>query len=77
MEGDDRSPIHRPRYDPTDQILYIADNLVARTVSPESWAYQHGSYPVIRNFLEAREGRPLDAEEFREFRLVVAAVPSR
>jgi predicted helicase len=74
MDGDDRSAIQAPRYDAAEQTLYIADNLVARPVPPESWAYQHGSYPVIRNFLEARKGRPLEAEEFREFRQIVAAV---
>jgi hypothetical protein len=43
-------------------------------VNADVWAYQQGAYPVVRFFLEAREGRSLSSEEFRDFGLLVGAV---
>jgi hypothetical protein len=40
------------------------------------WAYQKGSYAVLCNYLEQRQGRPLNTEEFDDFRDLAAVVAS-
>jgi hypothetical protein len=74
MDGDDRAPIESPRYDEDEATLRLAQNLVARDITPGVWAYQQGAYRVVRDYLDARRGRPLSGEEFDEFRKLVAAV---
>jgi len=38
------------------------------------WACQQGGYRVLRDYLDQRRGRPLDSEEFDDFRNLVAVV---
>jgi hypothetical protein len=38
------------------------------------WSYQQGSYPVLRHYLEQRQGRALENQEFDDFRNLAAAV---
>jgi hypothetical protein len=52
----------------------LANTLVATPVTPAMWSYQQGTYPVLRDFLEQRQGRPLAGEEFDEFRHLAGAV---
>lgn len=74
MDGNDEAVIAKPRYDPDEAVVELAPDLVARNVSPSAWNYQHGAYRVIREFLDARVGRRLSAEEFKDFRELVAVV---
>jgi len=74
MDGDDQAIIDRPVYDGPTETLWLAGNLRSTPISVESWTYQHGSYLVLRDFLERRQGRMLTSNEFHEFRLLSAAV---
>ena len=38
------------------------------------WVYQQGSYQALRLYLEEREGRALDSQEFDDFRYLAAAI---
>jgi hypothetical protein len=74
MNGDDLAVIERPMYDETDHAVRLADTLLATPVTPAMWSYQQGTYPVLRDFLEHRQGRALTSDEFDEFRRLTAAV---
>ena len=74
MDGDDRAVLSTPRYDRESRKLYLADDLAATEIEPEEWQYQQGAYPVLRDFVDARRGRPLSGEEFAQFRGLVADV---
>lgn len=74
LDGSDDAVIENPRYDETAHRVQLAPTLSALDIAPAAWTYQQGAYPVLRNFLVAREGRRLTSEEFMEFRRLVAAV---
>lgn len=74
MDGNDQAPIVPPVYDEAEATLRLAPTLTAKPITPEAWRYQQGAYPVLRDFLDARVGRPLTAEEFHDFRRLAAAV---
>jgi hypothetical protein len=74
MDGNDQAAIAPPRYDEAELALHLAPKLTAKPITPEAWRYQQGSYPVLRDFLDARVGRVLTSEEFNEFRALAAAV---
>lgn len=74
MDGDDTAPLAAPRYDAENQVLHLADALVAAPITPEMWSYQQGAYLVLRDYLEQRQGRALNGEEFDDFRNLAAVV---
>jgi hypothetical protein len=74
LDGNDRAVIAEPVYDPESATLRLAPDLVAHQVTPAIWAYQQGAYRVVRDFLDARRGRPLTGDEFGEFRKLVGAI---
>jgi Type ISP C-terminal specificity domain/N-6 DNA Methylase len=74
MDGNDSAVLERPNYEERTQTLHLSANLVARPVSRAAWTYQQGAYPVVREYVDARIGRPLHAEEFDELRRIIAAV---
>lgn len=74
LDGADDAVIENPRYEVSASAIYLAPTLTAQAISPEVWRYQQGAYPIVRNFLQAREGRQLTSDEFVEFRRLVAAV---
>jgi hypothetical protein len=74
MDGDDQSAIDKPTFGEADGAILVSPQLVARPVSAAVWNYQQGAYRVVRDFLQVREGRPLTAQEFDDFRRIVATV---
>ena len=74
LDGNDQAVVRSPSYDENRAEIKIADDLVAKNITPSVWRYQQGAYPVVRNYLQAREGRSLSADEFEEFRRLVGAV---
>jgi predicted helicase len=74
MDGDDQATLTAPVVDAETSTLRLSPTLAAAPVSPEMWAYQQGAYPVLRHYLEQRQGRPLDTGEFDDFRNLAAAV---
>jgi predicted helicase len=74
LDGDDQATISDPRYDEAEAAIHLAPGLIARDVSPAVWRYQQGAYPLVRNYLEARQGRRLSGREFQEFRRLAGAV---
>ena len=74
MNGDDRAILSPPVLVAETETLRLSESLAATPVSPEMWAYQQGSYPALRLYLEEREGRALDSQEFDDFRYLAAAV---
>lgn len=74
LDGADDAVIADPRYDAETVAVHLAPTLVARDIAPAVWGYQQGAYPVLRNFLTAREGRRLTSDEFMEFRRLAAAI---
>jgi hypothetical protein len=74
MDGDDRAIMGAPVFAPETSTLQLGRALAARPVSAEMWSYQQGSYPVLRHYLEQRQGRALETQEFDDFRDLAAAV---
>lgn len=74
LDGADEAVIENPRYEEGAATVHLAPTLTAQGISPDVWRYQQGAYPVVRNFLQAREGRRLTSDEFVEFRRLVATV---
>lgn len=74
MDGDDQATLTTPAFAAETKTLRLSPALAATPVSTEMWAYQQGSYPALRNYLEQRQGRPLDTAEFDDFRNLAAAV---
>jgi hypothetical protein len=73
MDGDDQATLTAPVFAAETKTLRLSPALAATPVTPETWAYQQGSYPVLRHYLEQRQGRPLSSEEFDDFRNLAAA----
>ena len=76
MDGDDQAMLTTPVFAAETKTLRLSPVLAATPVTAETWAYQQGSYPVLRHYLEQRQGRPLSSEEFDDFRNLAAAVAS-
>ena len=76
MDGDDQATLTIPVFAAETKTLRLSPALAATPVTPKTWAYQQGSYPVLRHYLEQRQGRPLSSEEFDDFRNLAAAVAS-
>ncbi|MBA2461354.1 MAG: hypothetical protein H0V45_06260 [Actinobacteria bacterium] len=74
LDGDDTATIEQPHYVEAEAAVYLAPALVARDIQPAVWRYQQGAYPVLRNSLEARQGRRLTSDEFVEFRRLAGAI---
>jgi hypothetical protein len=74
MDGNDEALLEQPRFDEREQAVYFAPDLLAVPVTASAWAYQQGSYPVLKDYLDARRGRQLTREEFEEFPRIVAAI---
>jgi hypothetical protein len=74
MDGDDRAVLSAPVFEPETETLRLSETLVATPVTPEMWVYQQGSYPTLRTYIEERQGRALESQEFDDFRQLVAVV---
>lgn len=74
MDGDDTAVLTAPKFSAETQTLHLSDTLTATSVTPEMWDYQQGSYRVLRDYLDERQGRALDSGEFDDFRSLVAVV---
>lgn len=74
MDGDDQAILSSPVLVPETEILRLSETLAAVPVTQEMWAYQQGSYPTLRLYIEERQGRALNSQEFDNFRYLAAAV---
>jgi hypothetical protein len=74
LDGDDTAILTAPKFSAEMQTLYLADTLTATPVTEEMWVYQQGAYRVLRDYLDQRQGRALDSQEFDDFRNLVAVV---
>jgi hypothetical protein len=74
MDGDDMAILTPPKFSAETQTLSLADSLKATPVTEEMWNYQQGAYRVLRDYLDEREGRALDSQEFDDFRNLCAIV---
>lgn len=72
MDGNDQAELTAPTHD--EERVCLAPTLMAHPITAAEWAYQQGSYPVLRDYLDQRQGRPLTSREFDTFRRLAAAV---
>ena len=74
MDGDDTAVLTAPKFSAETQTMHLAGTLAASPVTEEMWAYQQGAYRVLRDYLDQRQGRALDSQEFDDFRNLTAVV---
>lgn len=74
MDGDDTDILTAPAFSAETQTLHLGAALTAAPVTEEMWAYQQGAYRVLHDYLDQRQGRPLDSQEFDDFRSLAAVV---
>lgn len=74
VSGDNVVLTGYPKYDETQQRVYINKSQYISDVKPDVWAFQVGGYQVLDKWLKDRRGRALSFDDLTHYQRVVAAL---
>ena len=74
LQGKGSKIIGKPRHDPSENKLFINENLFFTRVTTEIWQFQIGGYKVLEKYLKARKGRSLSLEEIQTLERIIHSI---
>ena len=74
LQGRGSKIIGKPKHDPSENKLFISEDLFFTCVTTEIWQFQIGGYKILEKYLRERRGRTLSLEETQTLERIIYSI---